>query len=267
VSFAVTLFRARDDAMHRPMPLRSASPARRFLLLTVALVLGCQKKEVSSAMMTLRPQATLPTTTLPWLSLKDHFVATVGANAGQGQPLGPLLVLADATFAARSRFPLHSHREMEILSVVLSGALSHHGDQANGSVVLARGAQLISSRDGMRHAEGNETDAPVHMLQIWLEPTTHGGPAQAFARQLPETPGVHLVAGDEGMPLRCAAKVWWVDVQDERRLTVRTKGYLVGLSGAVTSPAGVLNSGDGATVEPGALEFSGNGAVLLIELG
>lgn len=261
------LFPAPNDAMDRPMLSSPASNAHRLLLLGALVVVGCPRKEVSSAMMTLRPQATLPATTLPWLSLRDHFVATVGANAGQGQPLGPLLVLADATFAAGSRFPLHSHREMEILSVVLSGELSHHGDQANGALVRPRGAQLISSRDGMRHAEGNDTDAPVHMLQIWLEPTTHGGPAQAFARQLPETPGVHLVAGDEGMPLRCAAKVWWVDVQGERTLTAKTKGYLVGLFGAVTVPAGALNPGDGATVDPGALHFSGNGAVLLIELG
>ncbi|MCA3014157.1 MAG: pirin family protein [Myxococcaceae bacterium] len=218
-------------------------------------------------MTTVRPAASFPLTTLPWLSLKDHFVATVGPGAGQGQPLGPLLVLADATFAARSRFPLHAHRELEILSVVLDGELSHHGDQADGSVVRARGAQLISARDGMRHAEGNDTDAPVHMLQIWLEPTTHGGPATAFARQLPRTPGVHLVAGDEGMPLRCAAKVWWVDVQGTRTVTARGQGYLVGLSGRLQTPGGALLSGDGATVGPGALTLEGEGAALFIDLG
>ncbi|MDX2014655.1 MAG: pirin family protein [Myxococcaceae bacterium] len=217
-------------------------------------------------MTTIRPVSSLPTTTLPWLSLKDHFVATVGPSAGQGQPLGPLLVLADATFAPRSRFPIHGHREMEILSVVIDGELSHHGDQANGSVVKARGAQLISSRDGMRHAEGNDTDAQTHMLQIWFEPTTHGGPAAAFARQLPATPGVHLVAGDDAMPLRCAAKVWWVDVRGAQRLPVRAKGYLVGLTGEVQVEGQRLSVGDGALTSPGTVGLDGAGAVLVIEL-
>ncbi|MCU0701742.1 MAG: pirin family protein [Myxococcaceae bacterium] len=235
------------------------------LLVTLSLAVACSKKEVS-VVTTIRPVSSLPATTLPWLSLKDHFVATVGPSAGQGQPLGPLLVLADATFAPRSRFPLHGHREMEILSVVVEGELSHHGDQADGSVVKARGAQLISSRDGMRHAEGNETDAQTHMLQIWFEPTTHGGPAVAFARQLPSTLGVHLVAGDDGMPLRCPVKVWWVDVQGAQRLPVRARGYLVGLRGGVQVDGQKLSVGDGAVLSPGTVALDGDGAVLVIEL-
>jgi hypothetical protein len=233
-------------------------------MLAVAMP-ACAKREVP-AVTTIRRAASLPSTTLPWLSLTDHFVATVGPSAGQGQPLGPLLVLADATFAPRSRFPIHGHREMEILSVVIAGELSHHGDQSNGAVVKPRGAQLISSRDGMRHAEGNDTDAPVRMLQIWFEPTTHGGPAQAFARQLPEAPGVHLVAGDEGMPLRGPQKVWWIDVRGRQRVSARGRGYLLGLEGAVTVDATALPAGDGAFVSPGALSLDGTGAVLLIDL-
>jgi hypothetical protein len=215
-----------------------------------------------------RPLATLPTTTLPWLTLRDHFVATVGPSAGQGKPLGPLLVLADATFSPRSRFPLHPHRDMEILSVVLEGDMSHHGDGANGSVVRPRGAQLISSRDGMRHAEGNDTDANTRMLQIWFEPLTLGGAPAYFYRQLPDEAGQHLLAGDEGMPLRCDARVWWVDVKTRRTLEVVAgrRGYLLAIRGPLQVGGATLATGEGATLERGEFTLEGEGAALWVDL-
>jgi quercetin 2,3-dioxygenase len=178
--------------------------------------LGCSPspKPAPVADVRLRPISSLPLTELPWLRLRDHFIATVGPSAGQGRPLGSLLVLADATFAPHSRFPLHPHREMEILSIVLSGELSHHGDQSHGATLRPREAQLISARDGMVHAEGNETDANTRMLQLWFTPTRHGGAPAYFRRSVPHAArgGRHLVAGDEAMPLRSDAHVWWLDL-------------------------------------------------------
>lgn len=233
-------------------------------------------------MITPRPLASLPTTVLPWLSLRDHFVATVGAHAGQGHPLGPLLVLADATFAPRSRFPLHPHRDMEILSIVLEGTLSHHGDQAHGATLAARSAQLISARDGMVHAEGNDTDAPTRMLQVWFQPDTRGGEPTWSSRTF-ASPGRHLLAGGAGMPLGTDAQVWWVDVaagQEETLSVARgRRGYLMALNAPVTvavagapgagSPV-ALGAGEGAVVENGAGELvvrsASGGAVLWVDL-
>lgn len=240
----------------------------RLLSLVGLVSLGACRKEVVVSSVQLRPSSSLPATRLDWLSLRDHFVATVGPQSGQGQPLGPLLVMADATFAPHSRFPLHPHRDMEILSVVISGEMSHAGDGANGMTVKPRGAQLISSRDGMRHAEGNETDAPVHMLQIWIQPTSTGGAASYFYRQLPDAKGRHLVAGDEGMPLRNDVKVWWVDVESSAPLTVAPGrvAYAYALQGAPKLGASALTPGDGAKVGPGTLELSGSGAVLWLDV-
>lgn len=239
---------------------------RRTALLGLA-ALSCTRKEpVMTARLDHRPHARLPSTTLSWLALRDHFVATVGPSAGQGKPLGPLLVLADATFAPGSRFPLHPHREMEILSVVLDGELSHHGDGAHGSVIKARGAQLISSRDGIVHAEGNDTATPTRMLQIWISPTTFGGPPAYFYRQLPETPGHHLVAGDAGMPLRAKAQVWWLDVRGEQQLESPGESYLVALAGAVRVGAQALAVGDGVTLGAGTFSLAGEGAVLWLKV-
>ncbi len=206
-----------------------------------------------------RPASTLPSTTLGWLSLRDHFVATVGPRAGEGRKLGPLLVLADATFAPRSRFPLHSHREMEILSIVVDGELSHHGDHAHGASFGPRSAQLISARSGMMHAEGNDTDTPTRMLQLWFEPDRHGGAPACFSRRLGDA-GRQLIAGDEAMPLRADARVWWISlrcgVREELALEGGRQGYLLALSGPIDVESGGqvarvrVETGDGAVVEP-----------------
>lgn len=200
---------------------------------------------------TLRPLESLPRTELPWLTLHDHFVATVGANAGRGKPLGALLVLADATFAPRSRFPLHPHADMEILSIVLDGQLSHHGDQAHGAVMGPRTAQLISARDGIFHAEGNDTDAPTRMLQIWLRPTRLGGRPEYHQHEFPAR-GRHVIAGPGGMPLCCDARVTWLDLEagQEARVTVERGrlGYVMALDAKVVTSGGTLGVGEGLEV-------------------
>lgn len=232
------------------------------------------KKKASPGTVTARPAASLPTTELPWLKLNDHFVATVGEQAGQGSPMGSLLVLADATFAPHSRFPLHPHREMEILSIVIEGELSHHGNQAHDTPVQARAAQLISARNGMRHAEGNVTDHPTRMLQLWFRPNTHGGEAAYFTRSSPTMrPGDRwLVAGDEGMPMRSEAKVWWLDLAAGRptslELSPGRAGYLMALDGRLSVADTTLDAGDGAQVRGGDVEViaAGNTAALWVDL-
>lgn len=231
---------------------------RRSALVGLVALTACRRTSPEKPLPALRhrPLASLPTTTLPWLSLRDHFVATVGPSAGTGSPRGPLLVLADATFAPRSRFPLHPHRDMEILSVVLTGTLSHHGDQAHGAVMPARTAQLISSRDGIVHAEGNDTDTPTRMLQIWFQPTSHGGAPAYFQRDLSKKAPRQPIAGDAEFPLRCDARVWWLDLEPGREAQLEVAenrlGYLLALDGAVN--AGVaLAAGDGLDVGPGQL--------------
>ncbi len=245
----------------------AAVTTRRSVLLSAGALVACRKPAMPSVRH--KPAAALPSTTLPWLGLKDHFVATVGPSAGQGARLGPLLVLADATFAPRSRFPLHPHREMEILSIVIDGQLSHHGDQAHGMTLGAREAQLISSRDGMLHAEGNDTDTPTRMLQIWFEPTSHGGTPEYFHRTI-GAGALQPVAGDEAMPLRADVKVFWSDVRGRQAVEFKPgrRGYLLAMRGQVSVQGGpTLAQGDGAEVGPGQLELrADDAAVLIIDL-
>jgi redox-sensitive bicupin YhaK (pirin superfamily) len=186
---------------------------------------------------TLRPRDSLPLTQLGWVQMHDHFVQTVGPGSGHGQPFGPLLVLADATFAPHSRFPLHSHQEMEIVSVVVSGTLTHF-EPGRALSIPSGSAQLMSAREGITHAEGNETDAPTRMLQIWLQPSEEGGAGRYEVVPLPVTPS------------RAPATVSTVTIQPGASWDLSGTAYLV-CTGGEADIEGLqtpLRDGDGLQV-------------------
>ena len=88
---------------------------------------------------------------------------------------GALRVLNDDTIAPSSGFPMHPHRDMEILTYVLSGELEHKDSMGNEGIVKAGGVQYMSAGTGVRHSEMNPSpSATLHLVQMWVLPGRKG---------------------------------------------------------------------------------------------
>jgi redox-sensitive bicupin YhaK (pirin superfamily) len=105
-----------------------------------------------------------------WLSTNWHF-SFDHYHDPNNMNFGPLRVFNDDTVAPAGGFPLHAHREMEIVTYVIDGALEHKDNLGNTGVIRPGEIQRMSAGTGVRHSEFNPSEkAPVHLIQLWIVP-------------------------------------------------------------------------------------------------
>lgn len=106
---------------------------------------------------------------IDWLNSRFHFNFS-GVAAPMGFGFGPLRVWNDDEIAAQSGFPMHGHRDMEIITYVTKGAISHEDSLGNKGRTPAGDVQVMSAGTGIMHSEFNAEDEMTHLFQIWIEP-------------------------------------------------------------------------------------------------
>jgi quercetin 2,3-dioxygenase len=155
-------------------------------------------------------------------------------------------------------FGTHAHRDMEILTWVLEGALEHKDSMGNGSIIRPGDIQRMSAGTGVTHSEFNPSrEEPVHLLQIWLLPRQRGlTPGYEEKRFAPETRrgGLHLIAARDGragsVTIHQDADLWTALLEPgesvRHALEAGRHAWLHVAVGTVTANGVKLGAGDGA---------------------
>lgn len=120
-----------------------------------------------------RPFSGLPSANLGWLRARHHFPLH-GSASPVHKPIAPLYVWNDDEFAPRHGFPLHYHEDVEIITYVRRGAVTHQDTLGNTYELSAGDIQVMSAGSGIRHSEVNRGDAPLKLFQIWIAPNQFG---------------------------------------------------------------------------------------------
>jgi quercetin 2,3-dioxygenase len=108
-----------------------------------------------------------------WLNAKHHFAIDSQGNPAHAR-LGSLVVWNDDEIAPHGGFPMHAHRDMEIVTYVREGILHHEDNSGGRGEIRAGNVQALSAGRGIRHSEYNDGNAPLRLFQIWLLPRRRG---------------------------------------------------------------------------------------------
>ncbi|WP_428395007.1 pirin family protein [Lichenicoccus sp.] len=210
-------------------------------------------------MIELRPFGELGGADHGWLKARHHF-SFAGYHDRGRMGWGALRVWNDDEIAAGSGFPTHPHADMEIITYVREGAITHQDSRGNEGRTEAGDVQVMSAGAGVRHSEYNLEDSTTRLFQIWIVPGTRGGAPSWGARPFPrgDRSGkfVALASGfaedKDALPIRAEARVLAATLNAGERasltLAPSRHAYLVASSGTVDVLGVRIGPRDGAAI-------------------
>ncbi|GBG04034.1 quercetin 2,3-dioxygenase [Azospira sp. I13] len=135
-------------------------------------------------MIQLRPSAARGQADHGWLQARHSF-SFADYHDPREMGWGALRVINEDRVAPGTGFPMHGHRDMEIVTYILAGTLEHKDSLGNGGLIRRGEVQRMSAGKGILHSEFNPSrEEETHLLQIWIEPAARGGSASYEQRQL-----------------------------------------------------------------------------------
>lgn len=194
-----------------------------------------------------------------WLDTKHHF-SFADYQDPERMNWGRLRVWNDDAIAPDTGFPPHPHQDMEIITYVTEGAVTHQDSLGNKGRTAAGDVQVMSAGAGIRHAEYNRESEPTKLFQIWILPTKRGGPPSWGTRPFPKGDRsgkfVALASGfesdAEALPIRADARVLGATLHAgdtvDYTLGKDRHGYLVPAKGSVEVNGVKLDARDGAAI-------------------
>ncbi len=167
----------------------------------------------------------------------------------------------DDAIAPKSGFPTHPHSDMEIITYVRSGAITHRDSMGNEGRTEAGDVQVMSAGTGVAHSEFNLEDEETRIFQIWIIPDARGGQPDWGARQFPKGDRhgafVPLASGvandDDALPIRADARVLGATIKAGESVTYTPRSadrhlYLVPATGKVRIADVEANARDGVAI-------------------
>jgi len=210
-------------------------------------------------MIEVRPFGSLGHADHGWLDARHHF-SFAGYHDPDRMGWGNIRVWNDDTIAAQSGFPPHPHSDMEIVTFVRSGAISHKDSLGNKGRTAAGDVQVMSAGTGITHAEYNLEDETTSLFQIWIIPDRRGDQPAWGQREFPKASregSFEILASgtsdkDGALPIRTDAKVAAATLKAGQQATWTTSDdrhpYLVAPSGRIRVNDIEVNPRDGVAI-------------------
>jgi redox-sensitive bicupin YhaK (pirin superfamily) len=214
-----------------------------------------------------------------WLNARHHF-SFASYHDPDRMGWGAIRVWNDDEIAANSGFPPHPHRDMEIITYVRDGAITHQDSLGNQGRTEAGDVQVMSAGTGVRHAEYNLEPVTTRIFQIWIEPKRKGGSPSWGAKPFPkgERSGrfVTLASGfaedADALPIRADARVLGATLKAGERVEHAVDegrhAYLVPATGRLLIDGEEVNARDGVALAGGrtyAIEALDEAEIVLVD--